>query len=178
MKYEQFIEREFSPTNLSVLFEKSVTPDQYGWISEQLFDLNSSIGLRPMVNEKNEINQIILVYILAVIFLFLFVVVNIIMLFRYWLMRGSDLFKVYRICGASNLFVYFLIVAHALGLTILSFLIGSATFVWTASLFYKTVPLDKLLYTSVALFLLLWLVIILTIHRDAIKIASSKTIYQ
>ena len=102
--------------------------------------LESKFSGRVLLPEKEQTSLLdINYYTIFYIVLMVMALVNIMALFTYWINKNSRKYIIYRLCGANNLQLYFLIVIEAMLICITSLIISIV-------FYYISVPALKLLY--------------------------------
>ena len=127
-----------------IIFEQPLNEEQKNNFEETLYKYfgNNTI-IKPVETGNNNIIQIkeeLIKYELII----LLALINILALFVYWVDKNWRKFTIYKLCGAKNIDIYFLIIIEAMIISIFTNLIGII-------LYYITVPLLQKIYISYVL---------------------------
>lgn len=142
--YTTFMDKEYDIYAFEIIFEQSLNEEQKNNFEELLlkyFDTNAIV--KPTEANNNKIYQIkgeLIKYGLII----LLALINILALFIYWIEKNWRKYTIYKLCGAKNIDIYFLIIIEAITISILTNLVGII-------LYYITVPLLQKIYISYVL---------------------------
>lgn len=144
ISYTTFMDAGYEIYAFEIIFEQPLNEEQKNNFEETLYKYfgNNTI-IKPVETGNNNIIQIkeeLIKYELII----LLALINILALFVYWVDKNWRKFTIYKLCGAKNIDIYFLIIIEAMIISIFTNLIGII-------LYYITVPLLQKIYISYVL---------------------------
>ena len=142
--YTTFMDAEYEIYAFEIIFEHPLSEEQKNNFEETLSKyFGDNTIIKPFETVSNNITKIkgeLIKYELII----LLALINILALFVYWINKNWRKFTIYKLCGAKNIDIYFLIIIEAMIISIFTNLIGII-------LYYITVPLLQKIYISYVL---------------------------
>lgn len=142
--YTTFIKDEYNICAIEVIFEQPLSQEQKNSFNNLV---NENFGIysfvQPIKTDSNNISNIkdeLIKYSIII----LLALINIMALFNYWIDKNWRNYIIYKLCGAKNISIYFIITLEALIITIFTSFIGIL-------LYYSTIPLLQKIYISYVL---------------------------
>lgn len=141
--------------------------------------LESKFSGRVLLPEKEQTSLLdINYYTIFYIVLMVMALVNIMALFTYWINKNSRKYIIYRLCGANNLQLYFLIVIEAMLICITSLII-SIVFYYISVPALKLLDIDYILnfFEILTIGIIILLLVYINVHLIIRKILKKEIRY-
>ena len=141
--------------------------------------LESKFSGRVLLPEKEQTSLLdINYYTIFYIVLMVMALVNIMALFTYWINKNSRKYMIYRLCGANNLQLYFLIVIEAMLICITSLII-SIVFYYISVPALKLLDIDYILnfFEILTIGIIILLLVYINVHLIIRKILKKEIRY-
>ena len=142
--YTTFIENGYNIFAIEIIFEQPLNVEQQESLNKLLDEhFSQHLVIKPLMTNYNDINQIkgeLIKYGIIIVL----ALINIIALFSYWIDKNWRKYMIYKLCGAKNITIYFIVVLEALIISIFTNILGII-------LYYITTPLLNKIYISYVL---------------------------
>lgn len=139
--YTTFIKNGYNIYAIEIIFEQPLNEEQQNSFNNLINEKFSMYSLvRPIKTDSNNISNIkgeLIEYSIMI----LLALINIMALFNYWIDKNWRNYMIYKLCGAKNRSIYFIITLESLIITIFTSIIGIL-------LYYITSPLLQKIYIS------------------------------